>query len=71
MVICDRLRALRQETNVSEGDIEKQTGLLCCYISRDDGLLGFDIRVNVIWRVLSCQVLSVFEFAEASQFSKS
>ena len=71
MVICDRLRAIRKEKNVSQGDVEKQTGLLCCYISRDDGLLGFDILVNMIWRVLSCQMLSVVEFAEASQFSKS
>lgn len=37
----------------------------------DDGLLGFDILVDVIWRVLRCEILSVFEFAEASQFSKS
>ena len=34
MVICDRLRALREEKNPSQGDIEKRTGLLCCYISR-------------------------------------
>jgi hypothetical protein len=38
---------------------------------QDDGLFGFDILVNVIWRVLSCEMLSVFKFAEASQFSKS
>ncbi len=37
----------------------------------DDDLIDFDILVNVIWRVLSCEMLSVFEFAEASQFSKS
>lgn len=34
MVICDRLRALRDEKNLSQGDIEKRTGLLRCYISR-------------------------------------
>jgi transcriptional regulator with XRE-family HTH domain len=34
MVICDRLRALREERNLSQGDIEKRTGLLRCYISR-------------------------------------
>jgi transcriptional regulator with XRE-family HTH domain len=34
MVICDRLRALREEKNLSQGDIEKRTGLLRCYISR-------------------------------------
>ena len=34
MVIGDRLRALREEKNLSQGDIEKRTGLLRCYISR-------------------------------------
>lgn len=34
MVICHRLRALREEKNLSQGDIEKRTGLLRCYISR-------------------------------------
>ena len=34
MVICERLRALRKEKNLSQGDIEKRTGLLRCYISR-------------------------------------
>jgi len=28
------LRALREEKNLSQGDIEKRTGLLRCYISR-------------------------------------
>jgi transcriptional regulator with XRE-family HTH domain len=34
MVIGDRLRALREEKKLSQGDIEKRTGLLRCYISR-------------------------------------
>jgi transcriptional regulator with XRE-family HTH domain len=34
MVIADRLRALRQNKDLSQGDIEKRTGLLRCYISR-------------------------------------
>jgi transcriptional regulator with XRE-family HTH domain len=34
MVICDRLRELREAKNLSQGDIEKRTGLLRCYISR-------------------------------------
>ena len=34
MLICDRLRALREEENLSQGDIEKRTKLLRCYISR-------------------------------------
>jgi transcriptional regulator with XRE-family HTH domain len=34
MVIGDKLRTLREEKNLSQGDIEKRTGLLRCYISR-------------------------------------
>ena len=34
MVIADRLRALREAKHLSQGDIEKRTGLLRCYISR-------------------------------------
>jgi transcriptional regulator with XRE-family HTH domain len=34
MIIAERLRALREQKNLSQGDIEKRTGLLCCYISR-------------------------------------
>jgi len=34
MVIGERLRALREGKNFSQGDIEKRTGVLRCYISR-------------------------------------
>src|SRR5271156_3595589 len=34
MVIGDKLKALREEKNLSQGDIEKRTGLLRCYVSR-------------------------------------
>lgn len=34
MVISDRLRELREGKHLSQGDIEKRTGLLRCYISR-------------------------------------
>ena len=33
MIIGDRLRALREQKNFSQGEIEKRTGLLRCYIS--------------------------------------
>lgn len=33
MVIGDRLRAVREQKSLSQGDIEKRTGLLRCYIS--------------------------------------
>jgi len=34
MYIADRLRRFRQAKSLSQGDIEKRTGLLRCYISR-------------------------------------
>lgn len=34
MIIGDRLRSLRESKKLSQGDIEKRTGLLRCYISR-------------------------------------
>ena len=34
MIIGDRLRAWRKEKKLSQGDIEKRTGLLRCYVSR-------------------------------------
>ena len=34
MIIGDRLRVLRESKKLSQGDIEKRTGLLRCYLSR-------------------------------------
>jgi len=34
MVICDRLRELRESKNLSQGDIQNRTGLLRSYLSR-------------------------------------
>lgn len=34
MIIGERLRAIREHKNLSQGDIEKRTGLLRCYLSR-------------------------------------
>ena len=34
MIIGDRLRALRIEKKFSQGEVEKRTGLLRCYLSR-------------------------------------
>src|SRR5271154_906882 len=34
MVIGEKLKTLRGEKNLSQGDIEKRTGLLRCYLSR-------------------------------------
>ena len=34
MIIGDRLRAIREDKNLSQGDIEKRTGLIRHYVSR-------------------------------------
>ena len=34
MVIGDRLRALREEKKITQGEVEKRTGLLRAYVSR-------------------------------------
>jgi transcriptional regulator with XRE-family HTH domain len=34
MLVGDRLRELREQKNLSQGHIEKRTGLLRCYVSR-------------------------------------
>jgi transcriptional regulator with XRE-family HTH domain len=34
MVVGDRLKGLREQKKLSQGDIEKRTGLLRCYVSR-------------------------------------
>jgi transcriptional regulator with XRE-family HTH domain len=34
MTLSDRLRAVREDQKLSQGDIERRTGLLRCYISR-------------------------------------
>lgn len=34
MLVGERLRDIREKKNLSQGDVEKRTGLLRCYISR-------------------------------------
>jgi transcriptional regulator with XRE-family HTH domain len=34
MIMGDRLRALREQKGLSQGEIQERTGLFCCYISR-------------------------------------
>ncbi len=34
MVISDRIRAIREQKHIAQGDIERRTGLKRCYVSR-------------------------------------
>jgi len=43
MVIGNRLKELRESKNLSQGDIEKRTGLLRCYISRVETVIQFQL----------------------------
>ena len=47
MVIGDKLRELRETKQLSQGDIEKRTGLLRCYISRVENGQHRSSRRNV------------------------
>src|SRR3954470_20135971 len=67
MIIGDRLRALREEKKLSQGDIEKRTGLLRCYISRVEN--GHTVpaieTLEKIARALEVPVYQLFYDGEA------
>jgi len=62
MIIGDRLRALREEKNLTQGDIEKRTGLLRCYISRVEN--GHTVpaieTLEKLARALECPMYQLF-----------
>jgi transcriptional regulator with XRE-family HTH domain len=62
MVIGDRLREMREEKKLSQGDIEKRTGLLRCYISRVEN--GHTVpaieTLEKLARALECPLYHLF-----------
>jgi len=62
MIIGDRLRALREDKKLSQGDIEKRTGLLRCYISRVEN--GHTVpaieTLEKLARALECPLYQLF-----------
>ena len=48
MLISERLRHLREEKRLSQGGIEKRSGLLRCYISRVEKR-PHDLRLRVLF----------------------
>jgi transcriptional regulator with XRE-family HTH domain len=62
MIIGDRLRELREEKELSQGDIEKRTGLLRCYISRVEN--GHTVpaieTLEKLARALECPLYQLF-----------
>lgn len=62
MVIGDRIRALREQKGLSQGQIERRTGLLRCYISRvENGHTVPSIEtVERLARALEIPVFQIF-----------
>ena len=62
MIIGDRLRELREDKKLSQGDIEKRTGLLRCYISRVEN--GHTVpaieTLEKMARALECPLYQLF-----------
>ena len=53
MVVGDKLKELRATKKLSQGDIEKRTGLLRCYISRvENGHTVPTLTLSKKWLVL-------------------
>jgi transcriptional regulator with XRE-family HTH domain len=62
MIIGDRLRELRGEKQLSQGDVEKRTGLFRCYISRvENGHTVPSIKtLEKMARALECPLYQLF-----------
>jgi transcriptional regulator with XRE-family HTH domain len=62
MIIGDRLREMREAKKLSQGDIEKRTGLLRCYISRVEN--GHTVpaieTLEKMARALECPLYQLF-----------
>src|SRR6202171_639519 len=62
MIMGDRLRAMREEKKLSQGDIEKRTGLLRFYISRVEN--GHTVpaieTLEKLARALECPLYQLF-----------
>jgi hypothetical protein len=48
MILGERLKAIREKKNLSQGDIEAKNGLMRCYISRVEN--GIRCRLLKLWK---------------------
>lgn len=75
MEIGERLKAIREQKDLSQGDIEKRTGLLRCYISRVEN--GHTVpaieTIEKLARAMEVPMYALFYEAEppASNYQKS
>lgn len=67
MILGDRLRAIREAKKLSQGDIEKRTGLLRCYVSRvENGHTVPSIETLEKWaKALDVPIYQLFYDGEA------
>jgi transcriptional regulator with XRE-family HTH domain len=68
MVIGDRLRELREVKELSQGEIEKRTGLLRCYVSRveNNHTVPSVETLEKLARALEVPMYQLFHAGEAS-----
>ena len=73
MVIGDRLKQLRESKNLSQGDIEKRTGLLRVYVSRvENGHTVPSVEtLEKMARALEVPMYQLFHEGEAAQSVRS
>ncbi len=69
MEIGERLKAIREQKDMSQGDIEKRTGLLRCYISRVEN--GHTVpaveTIEKLARAMEVPMYALFYEAEAPE----
>ena len=69
--LAARLRELRQQRQISQGDIEKRTGLLRCYVSRVEG--GYTVpsieTLEKFAAALAVPLHALFQQGKASEVS--
>lgn len=68
--IGDRIRELREERGLSQGDVEQRTGLLRCYLSRVECGHGSNPGVDVLVRLADAFEISLGDFFPRNFVSK-
>jgi transcriptional regulator with XRE-family HTH domain len=70
MVIGDRLKGLRESKKLSQGDIEKRTGLLRCYISRVEN--GYTVpAVDTLEKMAGALEVPMYQLFHEGEVSES
>lgn len=66
MYVADRLRRLREAKQLSQGDIERRTGLLRCYISRVEN--GVTVpSLETLQKIMTALEMPLYQFFYGEQ----